>query len=576
MPNTGPVVSRAREGLARMDMRLGSLNGGLWCDMPRQDIPESGWTDGYDFIVNQGYEVAVRQGRKLINNLTEDEDLAADFPVVEQIHGMHHHRSCASNDSLLAIIGNQIARYNGSVWAWLYDSEDPPVIRSFAVEGRPVFSQMGDGTDEFSSVCIHGNQPLLVKTDGTNDWIDTSPGVTVTVEPRWSQTYIRRLWLAGDDATGTWIYCSDIADPAGWTAGSTADLCQAFNVGEDDGQRIVGLAVKFGYLFIFKERSIWYLDAYAADAPEDWAIKCFNPAVGGCEGCGYTIQDVGTDVIFASHNGDFRTLRDTDKTGLFATTTLSSRRLHTHLSTFEYDASASILDRDKGWYLLAAKTPSDMRNSGYMIYDYGKQTDSVEGGSPGLWYRIAPMMAWNEVGQVYDQLNARSCFCETNMFGADWEVLSGGYEGCIFREFGQIDEAKETAEAALEDVPIFAWLTGKHITLPEGENFDLLSLQMLVLFDANPYGSYVQLGAMLDPDERNQTVVNAVRYEDSYGVPLIWDEANWDEGFWDATTNVMAKSDIDANGHTFMPFIGAYGASLTIFKVSATLRPGRV
>lgn len=567
-------VTIPRESSARVEVPLGSLNGGLWCDLPPQDIPQQGWTDGYDFVVNELYRVKTRRGRMLLANLSEDTNLTAGFPSDTRIYGMHQHRSGQTNDSLLAVIGDQIARYNGSVWAWLGGGS--PI--TFDGAGIPTFVQIGDGTDEYSIVCVAGTKPLAVKHDGTYSWIDTAAGVTVTVEPRWCANYIDRLWLTGHDSYGTWLYCSDIGDPVGWTTSSpsVSSDAQAFDIGWTDGDNIVGLAVKFGMLFIFKERSIWYLNAYTSDTPGEWEIKCFNPAVGGVAGTGYTVQDVGPDVIYASHDGDFRTLKDTDKSGLFSTSSLSSKQLKTYLAGFVYDDCCSILDKEHGWYLLATQDLGDSKHSGFILYDYAKKTTDAQGQeSPGLWYRFAAMTAWNGV-DAFVQVNARSCFVETDLFGATDEILSGGYAGCLFREFGQVSEAKETAEASPENVTIRGWVMGKHIILEDYAEFDLYTVSAVVQFGSNPTDSYMQLGAMLDPDERNEVRVNTVTYDDSYGVPFIWDVTNWDEGYWDATMNSLADSAIDGKARTFAVYVSTYGSDMTLYKVFAALRPGRI
>lgn len=568
------TVTAPRETTGRTEVPLGSLNGGLWCDLPPQDIPAQGWTDGYDFVVDELHRVKTRRGRFLLSNLTEDANLTANFPSDERIYGMHQHRSSKTTDSFLAVIGDQIARYNGSVWAWLGGGS--PI--TFDGVGIPTFTQIGDGTDEYTFVCVHGTKPLAVKQDGTYQWLSTSggTGMVIDVEPRWCANYINRVWFTGHDSYGTWLYCSEPGGPLGWDSGSGAAGCQAFDIGWTDGDRIVGIAVKFGLLFIFKEHSIWYLNAYAADDPGDWEIKCFNPAIGGTGGCGYTVQDIGTDILYMSSDGDFRTLKDTDKTGLFDTASLSSKQLKSFLSHYTFIDACSILDRSRGWYLLVAQDVGDSTHSMFVIYDYAKKTGGEAGqGNPGLWYRVADMQEWNAV-DAFEQVNARSCFVETNMFGTQYEVLSGGYEGCLFREWGQIDEAKETAEASPVNVKIRGWLVGKHIILDDYIEFDLYSISALVEFGSNPTGSYVQLGAVLDPDEANETRVNVVTYDDTFGVPFIWNETNWDEGYWDATANCLADSAIDGRARTFAVYASSYGSDVTLYKMFAALRSGRI
>lgn len=572
---SNPLVITQKKEQGRVDVNLGSLNGGLWLDLPPEDAPPQAWTDGYDFIVNDKYATRPRLGRKLLVNLTEDANLSSDFPTDERVYGLWQHRTHVSgaNDSLLAVVGDQVARYDGTNWGWL--GGGTPF--TFANAGRAMFTQMGDLTDEYTIICVEGDKPLSVKQDGAYSQIDTSTGLALELRPKFCTKYISRLVLAGDDNNGTWVYLSDIADPNGWTtsAPSVVSDCQGFTIGDQDGDKIVGLVVKFGMLFIIKERSIWYLNGRSADDPSDWEIQQFTSQVGGAEGCGYTIADLGSDVLYASHDGDFRTLRDTQNTGLYATNSVSAKQIKDYLSGFSYDGAASALDKKRGWYLLAMNTGAANQNNGYVIYDYGKRVPNEDGASPGLWYRAAIQEEYQSGSGVWSYVTGRSCFAEADILGNTEDVISGGYAGCIFEEFGQTDEAKETEEASLEDLKIRAWLIGKHHTLEGYSQFDMYAVRALVSFDGSPSGSYFNIGAVIDPDERDLTVSHGVEWNTSYGTPGIWDASNWDEALWDVVPKSMATKPINQNGRTFAPYVEAYGATAEFRKFFVALRPGR-
>jgi hypothetical protein len=93
------------------------------------------------------------------------------------------------------------------------------------------------------------------------------------------------------------IYVSDILDGESWDL-----IGNSIRVGGGDGDPIVALMPWYGYnMLVFKELSIWVVEADPSLAVADWTIKLINNRT-GCVAA-RTVQQVGPDVLFLSRDG---------------------------------------------------------------------------------------------------------------------------------------------------------------------------------------------------------------------------------------------------------------------------------
>lgn len=116
-------------------------------------------------------------------------------------------------------------------------------------------------------------------------------------KPIYLTTHTQRLFCASADTTQLpdTLYFSDILD------GETWDPAGSVRVG-GDGDPITGLYSWFGSrLLVFKERSIWYVDANPQQDPADWEIGIVTGNV-GCVSH-RSIASVGADVLFLARDG---------------------------------------------------------------------------------------------------------------------------------------------------------------------------------------------------------------------------------------------------------------------------------
>ena len=133
-------------------------------------------------------------------------------------------------------------------------------------------------------------------------------GTDATAEPRVSQipskpkllvTHANRLFCTTADTTlpSDTLYASDLLDGESWDT-----LGNSIRVGGGDGDPITALMPWFGFtLLVFKERSVWSVNANPSQDAADWEVKLINNRV-GCIGH-KTVQQVGADVLFLSRQG---------------------------------------------------------------------------------------------------------------------------------------------------------------------------------------------------------------------------------------------------------------------------------
>ena len=116
-------------------------------------------------------------------------------------------------------------------------------------------------------------------------------------KPIYLVSHTNRLWAVSADTANPpdTLYFSDILDGESW------DPLGSIRVG-GDGDPIKGLYSWFGYrLVVFKERSIWAVDADPTQDPADWSISLISGNI-GCSSH-RSIAAVGPDVFFLARDG---------------------------------------------------------------------------------------------------------------------------------------------------------------------------------------------------------------------------------------------------------------------------------
>jgi len=143
--------------------------------------------------------------------------------------------------------------------------------------------------------------PTITFATGTADPVAT--GIAhlsqVPLKPKLLTSHTNRLFCSSADTSvpPDTLYVSDLLDGESWDL-----LGNSIRVGSGDGDAITALLPWFGFkLLVFKERSVWSVDANPAQEVGDWDIKLINNRT-GCV-AHQTVQQVGSDVLFLSRDG---------------------------------------------------------------------------------------------------------------------------------------------------------------------------------------------------------------------------------------------------------------------------------
>jgi hypothetical protein len=121
--------------------------------------------------------------------------------------------------------------------------------------------------------------------------------LTPPSQPIFLTTHTQRLFCASANTTNypDTLFFSDILDGESW------DPAGSVRVG-GDGDPITGLYSWFGNkLLVFKERSIWAVDANPQEDPADWVVSLISGNVGCISH--RSIAAVGADVMFLARDG---------------------------------------------------------------------------------------------------------------------------------------------------------------------------------------------------------------------------------------------------------------------------------
>jgi len=127
-------------------------------------------------------------------------------------------------------------------------------------------------------------------------------------------SHTSRLFCASDDASSTTdtVYVSDILDGEAWSL-----ISNSLRIGGGEGDPITALYSWFGYkLLVFKQRSIWVINADPSQDVGDWTVELITNST-GCV-AHKTVRMVGNDVFFLSINGveSLSTIQNGAQTGL--------------------------------------------------------------------------------------------------------------------------------------------------------------------------------------------------------------------------------------------------------------------
>ena len=139
--------------------------------------------------------------------------------------------------------------------------------------------------------------PAVTISPANSSHVVAFVSLTPPSKPIFLTTHTNRLWCVSADTSiqPDTLYFSDILDGESW------DPLGSIRIG-GDGDPIKGLYSWFGYqLIVFKERSIWSVNADPTQDAADWTISLISGNI-GCSSH-RSIAAVGPDVFFLSRDG---------------------------------------------------------------------------------------------------------------------------------------------------------------------------------------------------------------------------------------------------------------------------------
>jgi len=139
--------------------------------------------------------------------------------------------------------------------------------------------------------------PAVTITNANQSHAVAYVSLTPPSQPIFLTTHTQRLFCASANTTNypDTLFFSDILDGESW------DPAGSVRVG-GDGDPITGLYSWFGNkLLVFKERSIWAVDANPQEDPADWFVSLISGNVGCISH--RSIAAVGADVMFLARDG---------------------------------------------------------------------------------------------------------------------------------------------------------------------------------------------------------------------------------------------------------------------------------
>lgn len=243
--------------------------------------------------------------------------------------------------------------------------------------------------------------------------------------------------MAGDPANQSTLWVSELGAPQIWAEGE-GTLGYRVDVATDDGQIIRGLAVYNGFLFVFKNRSIYRIE-YTGNAALPFIVNRLVGNIGTLSH--WTIREIPTGLVFLSEGGpaicygNSSTLLGGQIANLFDQN--DANRFN--LSAMTYSTSAINSLKKQIWF--GVSTVSATTRDQVLVYDWELDAWWINDGCQGNYF---------------------ATITDTAGFEQFW---SGDYSGQVFRhDYGTNDNGStiswtwESPHLMLSDMGSWKWL----------------------------------------------------------------------------------------------------------------------
>lgn len=560
----------------KMPINFGLLYGGLWLNLPKDEIPISGWTDGVNFITDDNFKLLPYKGRRLLVDLTKQNlSLGEDLTI----YGMYEFTPLSTGvPALYVFIGDKLIRYTE-----LEEWENVDLPQGYTIE--PDYwsfctMQKLVGDEEEYLVCVSPSNAVLLIDSSGNTSVPTYWESEIVLKPSFCFTHKGRLVIGGIINGENSLIFSNSLDPTKFTIGnppSDADF-QQIKI-----ERPIKAALpKYGKIIVITDNSVYLLDNSSA-SPAEWSVDLMFSGIGGIQNCYRTLVDLGNDCLFISTNNELQSLVDTEKFGVLTSSSLSALQVRNRIQSLEWKSGQIFVYPEKRWLLILGKEASVGKNNRLLIYDYGKrgifkeELQQYKRLISNIDY-IAPFYEIKITGGTEKNINNRSCFCiAEKLYGR--KLLSGGYYGHIFEEFISATEDFENTETGeVVSAVINAWLIGKYIKMPDDTDMRMISIYTEVDYDTDYGGTNAAGGVILNPDFERLAVVTTIPSLVPLGEdPAIWDEGRWDYCKWDIGLSSYIEIPLKGGrGNVVSPYIKVMDTACRIGNFRISIYTGRV
>ena len=222
---------------------------------------------------------------------------------------------CDGSAALRYITSGQV---NTSITAGRITGVEITVNGSGYTSAPAISASVGSGATFLATLGPGGTVAIVTVTAGGTGYSNASlltigsapgSGVSATAIPRVSGlpsmpkllvSHTNRLFCvsnSGSPESQDTLYVSDILDGESWDVFSNS-----IRIGGGDGDPITAIHPWYGFkLIVFKERSIWAVDANPSIDVSEWAVTLISSVI-GCI-AHKTVKQVGSDMFFLSREG---------------------------------------------------------------------------------------------------------------------------------------------------------------------------------------------------------------------------------------------------------------------------------
>lgn len=482
-----------------------SFSGGINTSVPSDRIANDELVDCLNFEFNEDDHLTTRAGVVEWGNIT--------YP--KRITSLHFYRNDNGDEWVLSTSGKRLyaSDLNGNTTD-ITDTLDLPDNSFWQWVNFAGIAIGTNGATTFDNpIKVEGSTPSVGVLGGT------PPKLRFIV--LWNE----RIWGVDAQNPNT-VVSSKLGDPEDWTD-TGADGVVQIDVGKNDGDRITGLYVFDGKLFVFKRKKIYFIGALEGTNAYD-SGNLFATIYSSGIGCvsGYSIKEIINDVLFLSEYGLCSLVQAPLGQLKSAVISRKVKELETYRKTSP-EISAYVCEKANQYWLMMPSTASARGVYEIYVMDYARISEGkirflrFDGKIAGTWATDILVSDENLTLIASQDRKIYSYRPQITDFSGLWDVGSwdvSSWDTSAFYRFLDVDSPYEKSfqtKAYNYNLPLTRkkyHRFGFNVTL----NSNDLNLKLRYFFDKIPsYGDEYLFNVAIQR------------------TAAIWDTSEWDETNWD-------------------------------------------